>query len=184
MAQKAPDDAGAKAAKATAQQDLSKVPADQRQRVDAELAEGERVLWIGEPEGSTQGRGLLGAMVGSAPRKEPDYNLYAITNRRVMLWFGKGTKVGNAMSFGRLLTGPVTYYPTALLETGIEEDKRIPQGGSLIFKRVKVISEERDNKGKVSRTVEMHHFGLLRIRNVQAVSRLLFETLIRPCKHR
>ena len=170
-------------AKAALQKELAAVPGEDRAKVQGELTEGENVLWIGSPEGSTQGRGLLGSMVGSAKRKEPEYELYAITNRRALLSARRGAKVGDTISLGSPeKRGPVTYYPTALLESGLEEDKRIPKGGSIIFKSVKVTITHRDKQGRTTKQHENHYFGVLRIRNYQTVARVLFDTLIRPCR--
>jgi hypothetical protein len=204
-----PTDGNVKAAKAAAAKDLSKVDPDLRERVDAELTEGERVVWIGEPEEKTQGRGILGAVMGAEHRIEPDYELYAITNRRVMLFDKKGCVGGQSqttnLSFGKQpKRGPVCYYPADLLEFGIEEDKRIPNGGGILFRKAKVVIIKKIRTSKQERghhhgggrrqtygttvtestkkIVEMHHFGILRVANAKQVARLLYETLVRPCK--
>ena len=208
-----PTDGNVKAAKTSAAKDLSKVDSELRERVEAELTAGERILWIGEPEGKTKGRGVLGAVLNSEHRCEPDYELYAITNRRAMLFDGKGSIAGmatqNQISFsGGPKRGPVCYYPGDLFNLGIEDDSRIPSGGSIVFRRAKILVEKRSkervreragsgnsgrrggggfkmkevDKVKITRTVEMHQFGILRIANAKNVARLLFETLVRPCK--
>jgi hypothetical protein len=150
--------------------ELRKVDEELRDEVDAELTAGEKVLWIGEPEASVKGRGLLGAMMGGATRHEPKYTFYAITNRRVMLGIAK--------------QAPVSYYPTGLMSTSVEQDKRIEKGGGIIFRQVKkTITTEDKKTGKVLKTrVEMHYFGILRIRHYEKVAQLLYETLVRPIK--
>jgi hypothetical protein len=179
------DPANVRAFKSTIQQDAGSVPAEMRQKAEAELTPGEKLLWVGVPEGSTAGRGLLGAMIGSAKRKEPEYTLYAITNRRVLLFAAKLNKVGDSMSLGGGKPyGPFSYYPAEILDAGTEDDKRFPQGGSIIFKQVKVEITQRDKNGRTSTSYENHFFGILRVRNMKAVSRLLFETLIRPCRQK
>ena len=152
--------------------ELSKVPADQKDQVDAELTAGEKVLWIGEPEASVKGRSFLGAMTGGARRKEPPYTLYAITNRRVLVWDGDDD-------------GPTNYYSPHLYQLGLEEDKRVKSGGNILFKVVKytVTTTSRDKRtGRTSSSTstEYHYFGMLHIRNYRRVARLLFETLLKP----
>jgi hypothetical protein len=164
-----------------------------RHAVEDELAADEQIVWIGEPEGSTQGRGLIGALTGAAERREPDYYLYAITNRRVMLFCEKGTRVGKGHGISFLKgekRGPMSYYPPHLSGVGLEEDKRIPQGGGIILKKVKVvITTTTSNKNarfgpstKTKTRTEWHYFGLLRIRNCRAVAQMLYDTLIAPCR--
>jgi hypothetical protein len=147
---------------------LKKVPAEVRQGVDAELTEGEKVLWIGRPEAGVKGRGLLGSVLGAAKRYEPDYTHFAITNRRVILFANK--------------QAPLSYYPPALLEAGVEEDNRIPNGGGIVFRKVKKIVTQTDKNGKSTTTTTLHYFGLLRIRNYKAVAAFLHDTLIAPCR--
>jgi hypothetical protein len=170
-----------------------KVDPDLREQVEEELAEDEQVVWIAEPEGRTKGRGMLGALSGAAERREPDYYLYAITNRRVLLFYEKGTRVGSghAIRFTKgEKRGPMSYYPPHLLNAGLEEDKRIPQGGGIIFKKVKVVitttTKTKDRRGlqstRTSTRTEWHYFGLLRLRNYQSVAQLLYDTLIGPCR--
>jgi hypothetical protein len=177
-------DANTKDLQTAAERSLEKVPADLKREVQAELTAGERVLWIAEPEGRTKGRGMLGAIVGAAHRREPDYYLYAITNRRVLLFAEKGSKVGTTIRLGHGddVRGPITYYSPHLLGAGLEEDKRIPSGGSIVFRQVKVTITTRDKQGRVSVRVEKHFLGLLRIRNYISVARLLYETLIAPVR--
>jgi hypothetical protein len=180
----AADPNNVKALRSTIQDDLGQIDEEMREKVDGELTQGEKLLWAGKPEGSTQGRGMLGAMIGSAIRKEPSYQLYAITNRRVLLFATKSTSVGNTISLGGTKPqGPITYYPPSLLGAGLEEDKRIPKGGSIIFKSVKVTITSRDKNGRTTTRVENHFFGILRVRNLKAVARLLFDTLIHPCRN-
>jgi ribosomal protein S27E len=150
--------------------ELKRVPAEARQTVADELTEGEKILWIGRPEASAKGRGFLGAMVGSDRLVEPKYWLYAITNRRVILFVEK--------------SGPVSYYTPDVLEAGVEDDTRIVNGGSILFKKVRRIVTTRDNKGKTSTTRYLHSFGLLRIRHYKAVASLLYDTLIAPVRGR
>jgi len=186
------DGGNIKSASVGIERELDKVDPELREQVEQELTEGERILWIGEPEGSTKGRGLLGAVIGSAKFKEPPYTLYAVTNRRVLTWAGKGTKVGDFVTFGKDGRGPMTYYSPALLKSGLEEDKRFPNGGSIIFRQVKVtITKTTTYKSKMgpdrtttSTKVEMHRFGVLRVQNYLAVARLIYETLIAPCRDR
>jgi hypothetical protein len=175
------DDANVKGMKADIEYDPEELRPDVRKTVETELTEGETVKWVGWPEGSVQGRGFLGAVVGSAKRCEPNYYLYAITNRRVILWTKRGSKVAGTVTVtvGHA-EGPITYYPPHLLNAGLEEDKRIPQGGNIVFKQVKVKIVTRDSKGRGSTRIEMHYFGLLRIPRYKAVARLLYETLIKP----
>jgi hypothetical protein len=146
-----------------------------RQSVEDELTAGEKILWLGRPEAGVKGRGLIGAVVGSAKRYEPDYTHYAITNRRVLLFIRK--------------QAPLSYYTPALVEAGVEDDGRIPNGGGIIFKKVKVTTTRREkntaNWGPSVKTktfVTLHYFGLLRIRNYKAVAALLYDTLIGPAK--
>src|SRR5262249_14395060 len=142
-----PDEGNVKSARAPA--DLLKgVEKELRKKAEAELTEGERLLWVGKAEGSTQGRGMLGALAGSAERKEPEYTVYALTSRRVLLWDKKCAGEGSRLSFVNQLLGPVTYYPPEMLDAGVEEDKRFPDGGSIIFRRVKQVITKQDNKGK------------------------------------
>jgi hypothetical protein len=149
--------------------DIKTVPAEDREPVEKELTAGEKILWIGEPEGSARGRGLVGALTGAARPIEPDYELYALTNRRVILWVKK--------------EAPRSYYSPAVAESGVEEDSRIEKGGSIIFKKVKRTIITEDKQGNVkSKRVEIHAFGLLRIRNYKAVAQLLYDTLIAPCR--
>ncbi len=200
------DDPNMKGARSGIEYDPDQLEADVREKVEKELTEGEVVKWVGWPEAGVQGRGLLGAMVGSAKRKEPEYYLYAITNRRVMLWAKGGTKAGGGTVItlgggGANTYGPVTYYPPHLLQAGLEDDNRIPQGGNIIFKKIKVkIITQHRTKGTIHRghgrhsnqmirtpgsvrtstQVEMHYFGLLRIKRYKAVALLMYETLIKP----
>jgi hypothetical protein len=150
--------------------DLKKVDEELRDEVDAELTEGEKVLWIGEPEAGVKGRGLLGAMIGSATRHEPKYTFYAITNRRVLLGIAKQT--------------PVSYYPPSLMNTTVEQDKRIEKGGGIIFRQVKksIVTEDKKTGKVLSTKTEMHYFGILRIRHYEKVAQLMYETLVRPVK--
>jgi hypothetical protein len=197
-----PEDPGAKAAPARRGEDgpgnlrdvrlgveynPKKVPADQREQVEAELTEGEKILWVGEPEGKVEGRGLLGKLTGGAHRVEPRYTFFALTNRRVLIWFKFGWQGSNwrnrQMSWDHW--GPASYYPTALRNAYVESDRRIPSGGSIVFKRVKRTIIYKDQKGgglSTKRVVEMFHFGLLRVRNVKAVALLLYNTLIDPVR--
>src|SRR5262249_9119877 len=133
-------------------------------------------------EGSTQGRGLLGALAGSAERKEAEYTLYAITSRRVLLWDKNCAGEGGRFSFVNEQLGPITYYPPEMLDAGVEEDKRFPDGGSIIFRRVKQVITKQDDKGKRTKETFIHPFGILRVRHCSAVARALFEALIRPCR--
>ncbi len=164
------------------QKTLKDIDKELRAQAEAELTDGEELLWLGTPEGSTQGRGMLGAMIGSAKRKEPSYTLYALTTRRVLLWAKKGAQLGNRTSFGRQQRGPVTYYPPALVDAGLEDDDRIPKGGSIVFKQVQVTITSRDKQGKTTTTRELHVFGILRIPSYQAVARVLFATLVGPVR--
>jgi hypothetical protein len=143
--------------------------------------------------GRTTRRGSIGGFSAASERREPDYYLYAITNRRVMLFCEKGTRVGRGHAFSFLKgekRGPMSYYPPHLTGTGLEEDKRIPQGGGIIFKKVKVVittttSTKNARFGpstKTSTRTEWHYFGLLRIRNCRAVAQVLYDTLIGPCR--
>jgi hypothetical protein len=181
----AADPSNVKAYRSAIQEDLGQIAEELREKVDGELTAGEELLWVGEPEGSTKGRGMLGAMIGAATRKEPSYYLYAITNRRVLLFATKSTSVGNTVTLGAAKPqGPITYYPPSLLQAGLEDDKRIPKGGSIIFKSVKVKITTTDKNRRVTSTkVENHFFGILRIRNLKPVARLLFDTLIHPCRN-
>jgi hypothetical protein len=175
---------------------MDEVADDLRQKVQADLTEGEEVLWIDRPQGTVRGRGVLGALIGQTARKEPVYELYAITNRRALLWASKDTSVDAAADshqFGNTgdmsMRGPLSYYLTDLTGVGLEEDERIEDGGSIIFKSVRVtITYTRDNgsrrlggKSKTRRN-EIHYFGILRIRNVHAVMRLLYDRLIASCR--
>jgi hypothetical protein len=177
-----PEEGNVKSFKAALDQSLKSAGKDLRQKAEKELAEGEKLLWVGKAEGSTQGRGLLGALAGSAKRKEPEYTFYAITNRRVLLWDKKGSAEGNRFSFANQQLGPITYYSPEILDAAVEEDKRFPDGGSIVFRRVKVVITRQDKRGKRSTETLIHHFGILRVRNCTAVSRVLFDTLIRPCR--
>jgi hypothetical protein len=198
-------DANIKEAKSSIAGSVEQAPPELRHEVEAELTAGERVLWIGVPEGKTKGRGFIGALTGAEHRYEPDYYLYAITNRRVMLFAEKGSKDSQAAMFGggSDTQGPTTYYPPHLLRSGLEQDNRIPGGGGIVFKKVKrVIVTESTSSGyrrgagghrgrmiktrttKSSTRIEMHHFGILRIRNHLPVALLMYETLIAPLRTR
>jgi hypothetical protein len=157
--------------------DPDAVESEVREQVEAELTEGEKILWVGKPEGKTQGRGIVGAATGADKRKEPDYDLYAITNRRVLLW----AKPEGMLSFKTEQPGPMTYYPPHIVRAGLEEDKRIPQGGSIIFKQVQVtITKRVKNSNRTTKDVTQHYFGIMRISRYRAVALLLYENLIKP----
>jgi hypothetical protein len=184
-----PTDGNVKTARTAATKDLAKIDAELRERVEAELTKGEKIVWIGEPEGKTKGRGVLGSVLNAAQRIEPDYVLYAITNRRALLFDGKGAgKIGSShtkeISFGKLpRRGPICYYAPDLLNVGMEDDNRFPNGGAIVFRKTKVTIEHKNQNGKVlKRTYETHYYGILRIANYKTVARLLFETLVRPIK--
>jgi hypothetical protein len=180
-----PDDANVKAGPGGgACFDPDKQDPEVREKLDTELTDGEQVLWVGEPEGKTQGRGMLGALTGAgAERKEPDYDLYALTNRRVLLWQTRGSRQAKSLLGSSEALGPLSYYPPHMLGAGLEEDKRIKEGGgSILFKQVKRTIETQNQQGRVKRRVEMHYFGLLRIRRHRAVARLLYEKLLAPCR--
>jgi hypothetical protein len=145
--------------------DIKRVKPEHRKTVEAELTSGEKVLWIGAPQGERPFGVFVETDKGPALRIEPFYVLYAITNLRVML-FGGG--------------GSLTYYPPHLLGIGVEEDDRIPDGGSLIFRLLQVTITERDNQGRKTIRGEMRYFGMLRIQNVWAVADLLRENLLDP----
>jgi hypothetical protein len=176
-----PTEGNVKAARSPLEEGLKSISKELRARAEAELTEGERLLWVGQPEGKTKGRGMLGALSGAAERVEPDYHLYALTTRRVILWDKKGSKDAR-FSFGSEARGPITYYPPQVLDAILEDDKRISDGGSIVFRRVKLTITERDKEGKTSTRKELHHFGIMRVRNYPAVARALFNTLIRPCR--
>jgi hypothetical protein len=165
--------------------DPQKVPAGQREQVEAELAAGEKILWIGTPEGGVKKRGMLGKMMGSAERIEPFYTLYALTNRRVLLWSKPGWHTSDRKirkwKPGQL--GPVSYYPTSLRGVDLEPDDRVKDGGgSVIVKTVKrTYWVQTQNRGQ-KKVTQMFYFGLLRVRQFKAVAYLLYETLIAPCK--
>jgi hypothetical protein len=189
------DDLNTKTRGSSVERSVEEAEDEHREAVEAELTEGEKVLWIGTPEGKTKGRGILGAVTGAAHRYEPDYYLYAITNRRAMLFCKKGSKDSQAAVFGgsKDTQGPVTYYPSQLQGCSLEEDKRVPNGGNIVFRKVKRIikttttSKDARTGRTMSRTstrVEMHHFGLLRVRSYLPVARLLYDTLIAPVRDR
>jgi hypothetical protein len=181
------DESNLRGVKLGVEYDPNKVPPEQRALVEAELTLGERILWVGEPEGGVQGRGFFGKLTGGAHRVEPRYTFYALTNRRVLIWYKWGwqgsTWRSRQGSWDRW--GPLSYYPTALRDVYVESDKRIPGGGSIVIKRVKrTVEYQNQSKSGMStkRVVEMFHFGLLRIRNVKAVALLLYSTLIGPVR--
>jgi hypothetical protein len=191
------DDPNIKTAPAGRDLTPGQVPADLREEVEGELTEGEQLLWAGRPERGAQGRGFLGAITNAAVNKEPEYTLFALTNRRVLIWAKRGTRVANQRSWGGDVRGPLSYYPPALRNAGLEEDKRIPDGGNIIFKkvRVKIVTQVTENSttrrgnkvyvGKKTRekvSYEMHSFGILHIRNYRAVARLLHATLLAPLR--
>ncbi len=176
-----PTEGNVKAQKSPLEESLKAVGKELRKKVEAELTEGERLLWVGQPEGKTKGRGVLGALSGAAERVEPEYHLYALTTRRAILWDKKGTKEAR-FAFGNEERGPITYYPTQLLDAELEDDKRISEGGSIIFKRVKRVIITRNKQGKDSKRTELHHFGILRVRNYSVLARALYNTLIRPVR--
>jgi hypothetical protein len=146
--------------------DMKKVSKESWAWVNKELTEGEKVLWIGAPEAEAKGRGFFGAMRGAEQRSEPAYVLFAITNRRAIVW----VRDHAAMS----------YYSPHLTNLGIEDDKRVPNGGNILFKVVKVVTTTTNNKGHTSTSTVMHYFGFLHIRNYKHVGRLLYETLVEP----
>jgi hypothetical protein len=117
----------------------------------------------------------------------------------VLLWSTKDTSVDAGSGNGHLAgtgdmsrRGPLSYYSPDLKNIGLEEDERIEDGGSIIFKSIKVVITTTTTSGggrrggpvrtKSSKREEIHNFGILRIRNVQAVMRLLYDRLIAPCK--
>jgi len=205
------EDPNLKMRPADLQRTVAEAPQELREEVEAELTEGEKILWIGVPEGKVKGRGILGAITGAEIRYEPDYYIYAITNRRVLLFCEKGSTDSQAATFGgsKDPQGPVTYYPSQLQACGLETDERLPEGGGIVFKRVKriiqTVSTESVSGSKtqkrgvgrhakmvttkysgsstsVSTRTENHHFGILRIRNYIPVARFLAETLILPIR--
>jgi hypothetical protein len=106
----------------------------------------------------------------------------------VLIWYKWGWQGSKWKSrqFSWDTWGPHSYYPTALRNLYVESDKRIPGGGSIVFKRVKrtIIYQQQQNRGGMStkRVVEIFHFGVLRVRNVKAVAQLLYKTLIEPIR--
>jgi hypothetical protein len=162
---------------------MREVPEELRQQAERELTEGEELLWVGLPQGKTQKRGLLDVMLGRAPRKEPNYVLYALTNRRALLWVQTGLPLGKGRVLGGQRRGPVSYYPMALTEAEFEEDVRIAPGGSIVFKKVRLTIVSHD-KGRTSRKQEIHHFGILRVHQGRTLARVLFDTLLRPVRRR
>jgi hypothetical protein len=172
--------------------ELHKVPAELREAAMEELTAGEKLLWVGWPQGSMKGKakggGLLGVLAKSEDRREPEYTHYALTNRRVILWAEKSTNLASRttvrLRFGSDLNGPVTYYPPHLVGAGVEEDQA--DGGSILFKLVKVVirSQIRDQRGEVRNVTktQMHYFGLLHVRKYLVLARLLYESLIAPCR--
>jgi hypothetical protein len=151
--------------------ELKKTAEEDREQVEEELTSDEQVLWIASPDAKTKGRGILGNLFGAAVPVEPAYELYAITSRRVILWVKKKP--------------PMSYYSPALADAGVEADDRIPNGGSIIFSRVKLTITTRKREGNrvtTSTRVELHSFGLLRIRNYKAVAEFLYQTLVGPSR--
>jgi hypothetical protein len=178
---------------------LDEMSGKPKKKVESELTDGEELLWVDKPQAKVKGRGFIGALMNKAVRKEPTYELYAITNRRVLLWSTKDTSVDAGSGNGHLAgtgdmsrRGPLSYYSPDLKNIGLEEDERIEDGGSIIFKSIKVVITTTTTSGggrrggpvrtKSSKREEIHNFGILRIRNVQAVMRLLYDRLIAPCK--
>jgi hypothetical protein len=150
---------------------LAKAPKSLRKKIDEELTVGEEVLWIDEPDAGPQGRGFFGAMSNAAKRIEPKYDFYALTNRRVLLFV-----VDN--------TAPNCFYSPDLLPMWSEPDKRIKDGGDLIFRlvHIKITTTYRNKSGPDTTkvTYEDHYFGALHIRNLRDVEALVRETLLRP----
>jgi hypothetical protein len=182
----ADDDDNLKSRDSTSLYNPKKVPAELREQVEEELTEGEQILWIGEPEGKTQGKGLFGKVTGlGATRVEPRYTLYGLTSRRALLWAEPGWQTSRSKSkrWGGDKQGPLSYYPTSLRGVGLEQDKRIKNnGGNVVFKQVKRTITSQDQHGKTKKTVQMYYFGFLRIRSFVAVAQRLYETLIAPCR--
>jgi hypothetical protein len=192
-----PDDPNVKAApavvgkeKAVDLYDPKQVPPAVREQVEAELTAGERILWVGKPERGPQGQGLIRGLFsvlfgGGTYRVEPRYTLYALTNRRVLLWHKWGWKgrPWKNTEYSWHFWGPQSYYPPAVRNAYVEADTRIADGGgNIVFKRTKLttVQESQQSRGgkKTTRTVEIFHFGLMHIRNVKAVAQLLHQTLL------
>ena len=155
------DPANVKNLKAPAAPTSENVSAEQRQRAEAELTTGEKLLWVWACPRRPP-RDAACVIIGLRERKEPEYTLYALTNRRVLMWVRQLTKIGDDGNLYRpvLRMGPLTYYPPAVLEAGIEKDDRIPKGGSIHFRQVKVTYRTKDNKGRITKHTENHYFGL------------------------
>ena len=142
-----------------------KLLAERKEDVDAELTEGETILWIGAPAAEPAG---MAVVEGEPPGTviEPDYYLYAITNRRVILWIKD--------------KAPLSYYAAALDQAGLEADERVPAGGSIILRRVvRTIIISRGKKG-TSRTMEQYTVGILRVTNYRTAAQVLYDALLAP----
>jgi uncharacterized CHY-type Zn-finger protein len=160
------DDANIKQFRSAVQRSLTEVDEELREECQAELTNGETLIWIGSKTG--KGGGLLSKLVGPK-RIEPNYTHYALTNRRVMLFYD--AKAGR---------GPASYYPPNLLEMGLEDEKS--KTGSIIFRKVSYRYDAKDSNGKIKKVHEMHYFGILQTPNVVAVARTIYETLVRPVR--
>ncbi len=144
---------------------LKKVSARDRETVEAELTEGEEILWIGEPVLDPWKSGMF--PVRGEPEMfqvviEPDYWLYALTNRRVIVWIKK--------------KAPLSYYSPGLLCARLEEDTRDSDVGSIVLRRVIVETRGSNNFNT------LHTYGILRVENYRALAMLLHDTLIAPCR--
>jgi predicted RNA-binding Zn-ribbon protein involved in translation (DUF1610 family) len=163
------------------QKAIQEVPAELRAQAERELTKGEELLWVGVPQGKTQRRSLLGVWLGKAQRCEPRYFLYALTNRRALLWVQTGLPLGKNLVLGGQRRGPVSYYPLALGNAEFEEDTRVAQGGSILFKKVRVTIVTHE-KNRTTTKRELHLFGILRVQQGRALARMLFNTLVRPVR--
>jgi hypothetical protein len=140
-----------------------------QEEAEAELTTGERILWIGRPDNAVRGRGVEGLDIeaDTAHREEPRYRMYALTNRRALL-FAEGA--------------PISYYPPRLQKIQTEDDARVPDGGSVIFGiHIMTVTTQEKQSGKVLSTRATVTFtGYLRVRRYRAVLGLLRRTLLDP----
>ncbi len=153
--------------------ELKKVHVRDRARVEEELTAGETILWMDspilEPRETVEADKVLGVDEPIDFLAEPDYYLYALTDRRVIV-FARDRD-------------PVSYYTPYLRQAVLEPDSRLPGSGNIILKRVllTVIDYSKENgveKRTVTRT--LHSFGLLRINNYKKVAQVLVAALIAP----
>ena len=171
--------------------DLNAASVDEIECAERELTDGEELMWIGRPEVKMMRKGILGMLKRKPDNREPHYLMYAITNRRVLLWADKSSQ-GKNLRNGKNPVGPASYYSTMLQNIRSEPDDRLEDGGNLFFRVVNltIVSKTttRDTRGNMQTTsstrIQFHRFGILRIHNFHEVGEAIFQFLVRPLRRR